>query len=79
MWSYAVAAHAKLILRQLDCSNRFEQNRIMQMTRVVVSQSVTTELEGVVLRIACIIAAESNMALWQYVRSNGTIITASRW
>jgi hypothetical protein len=51
----------------------------MQMTRVVVSQSVTTELEGVVLRIACIIAAESNMALWQYVRSNGTIITASRW
>ena len=47
------------------------------MTRLVVSQSVTTGLEGVVLRIACIIAAENNMALWQYVRSKGTIITAS--
>jgi len=49
------------------------------MTRLVVSQSVTTELEGVVLRIACIIAAQQQKATWhydRYVRSKGTIITA---
>jgi hypothetical protein len=55
MWSYVAAAHAKPIQQQQPfyCSDRLEQNRLMQMTLVVTGQSVSNKKKMHACMLSC--------------------------